>query len=524
VITSSEIKTRSFFGIKFNAENIVLFSCILFTLIIGLLPISYGFWRDELYYIALSKHLAWGYVDVPPLMPFCIAIMRFLFGESAFAMHFIPAIFSAIILVLTREIVKKLGGSLFAQILALLCMMMAPVFFYHSSNLTYDCFDHLFWAFCLYFLVQLLTTENKKYWLYIGAFAGLGLMAKFGMLWLIFGVVVAMPFTKERKYFCCWQFWIGGLIALVILSPHLVWITQHQFLTFEYLRNYAQNTAQLTFSNFLLEQIKAENLLSFPVWMLGLYYFLFNAEGKKFRLFGLAYIFIFILCLVQQSKYYMILPIFPVLFAGGAVFIEKIAHRFRSIYFISAGYLFFIVIVGLLVLPACRPIFQVDFLIKYLNYMHMFRSGEKMATEKYNLGLLPQGVADSFGWQEMTAQIAKIYYALPEKERSKTVIVTGNYGEASGIYFYGEKYKLPMPISQHLQYYVWGYQNLDTNGTVIVIGSDLADQQRHCKTVKQVGQTYNKYAVPYENKPIFLCRGLKKPIQQIWEEGKNMHM
>jgi len=516
---------KSFLGIKLKAENVVLFSCILFTLIVGLLPVSYGFWRDELYYIALSKHLAWGYVDVPPLMPFCIAIMRKLFGGSVFAMHLMPAIFSAIILVLTREIVKKLGGKLFAQTLALLCTMMAGFYFYHSSSLTYDCFDHLFWAFCLYFLVQLLTTENKKYWLYLGVFVGLGLMSKFGMLWLMFGVVVAMLFTKERKYFCSWQFWVGGIIALIILSPHLIWIAQHQFLTFEYLRNYAQNTAQLTCVNFLIEQIKVENPLSLPIWILGLYYFLFNAEGKKYRLFGLAYIFIFVLCLVQQAKFYMILPIFPVLFSGGAVFIEKIAQKFRSIYFASAVYFFLLIIVGLIILPACRPIFPVDFAIKYLNYMHLYRSGDKNATEKYSLGLLPQMFADSFGWQETTDQLAKIYYALPAKERAKTRIVTRNYGEASGIYFYGEKYNLPMPICQHLQYYVWGYQKLDTYGTVIVVGTDnLADQQKKCKTVVQVGQTYNKYAVPYENKPIFLCRGLKRPIDQLWKEGKNMSM
>jgi hypothetical protein len=154
--------------------------------------------------------------------------------------------------------------------------------------------------------------------------------------------------------------------------------------------------------------------------------------------------------------------------------------------------------------------------------MGLFKSGSKMNTEKYSLGVLPQKYADSFGWQEMTAQVAKIYYDLPEKERKNTVIVTRNYGEASGIYFYSTKYKLPMPISQHLQYYLWGYRNMTDNGTAILVG--WSNPEPACKKVIQVGQTYNKYAVPFENQPIFLCWGFKEPVAQIWQKGKAMHM
>lgn len=519
-----EIKAKSFLGMKINAENIVLCIFVFLAIFISLFPVNYGFFRDEIYYIALSKHLAWGYVDVPPLMPFCIAIVRFLFGESVFVMHMIAAIFGAIILVLTREIVKKLGGNLYAQTLALLSLLMSSAFVARLSYITYDCFDCLFWVLCLYCLVLLISSENKKYWLYLGVFAGLGLMSKFGILWLMFGIFLAMFFTRERRYFYTWQFWVGGFIALLIVSPYLFWIIQHQFLTFEYLRNYSQSTATLTFFDFFLDQIKAENPFALLIWVLGLYYFLFDSIGKKFRLFGLAYIFIALLCIVQQAKFYMITPIYPVLFAGGAVFFEKIAKKITVLYKIGFFYAVLIVILGVVIMPAVRPIFPVDLTIRYLNYTNLFHSGEKMVTEKYNLGLLPQHFADCFGWEEMTAQIAKIYYNLSEKERAKTVIVAGNYGEASGIYFYSEKYKLPMPISQHLQYYVWGYQNMDENGTAIIVGANKITDLDNCKVVEKVGQTYNKYAVPYENKPIYLCRGLKKPIEQVWLEGKNMHM
>lgn len=519
-------KNQSFFGIAISKENAILFSFISLSLVISLLPIYYGYFRDELYYIALSKNLAWGYVDVPPLMPFCIAIVRFFFGESLFAMHIIPAVCGVITLVVAREIVKKLGGGLIAQVLVLLCLTLSPVYVAIHAHILYDCFDHLFWALCLYVLVLLLTSGDKKYWIYFGVFAGIGLMGKLGMLWLGAGVVLAMLLTAERKYFATWQFWLGGAIALLIVAPYLVWIAQHQFLAIEYFINYAQSTAPLTILNFLKLQILAVNPLSLPVWALGLYYFLCNQDGRKFRLFGFAYISIFVICLLQQAKFYTILPFFPVLFAGGAILIEKNAQKFRSLYFACIVYAVLIAVAGLLIMPQFRPILPVDLLVKYLNFTHLHKSGDKMNTEKLKLGLLPQGFADCFGWEEMTAEVARVYYALPEKQRANTVIVASNYGEASAIYFYGAKYHLPMPISQHLQYYVWGYQNATESSTYILVGSHDPKvlEKSVCKKVERVGEIYNKYAMPYENQPVYLCTGLRKPIKEEWEKGKGMHM
>ena len=520
------IKNKKLFGIEPNIENAVLLSFIILSLVISLFPFQYGYFRDELYYISLSKHLAFGYVDVPPLMPFCMVIMRFFFGESLFAIHILPAIFGAATLVITREIVKKLGGKLFAQTLTLLCLTLAPITISHFSRILYDCFDHLFWALCLYSLVSLITSKNKKYWIYFGIFAGLGLMSKFGMLWLGFGVFLAMIFTPERKYFAAWQFWLGGIIALLILSPYLVWIVEHQFLTIEYLVKYAQSTAPLTIWNFIYLQILSLNPLSSPVWALGIYYFIFHQEGRKFRLFGFTYIIIFIVCLIQQAKFYMIIPLFPVLFAGGAILIEKITQKFRALYFIWIGYALLIAIIDILMVPRVRPVLPVDTLIKYLNFTHLYQSGRKADTEKFTLGILPQDFADCFGWEEMTAEVAKIYYSLPKDQRANTFIVTQNYGEASAIDFYAAKYHLPMPISQHLQYYVWGYRNVNENSTIIAIGYHINSLKLKSgfKEVKQVGEIYNKYAIPGEKDPIYLCRGFKKPLKDGWEQGKNMGM
>lgn len=179
---------KTLFGISLNIGNAVLFAFIILSLVISLFPYYYGYFIDELYFIDLSKHLAWGYVAIPPLPSWCLAVSRFLFGESLFAIHILSAILGVIILVLTREMAKKMGANLFGQVLALTCIMFAPISMAIHSRFTYDNLDYLFWALCLYSLVSLLTTDKKKYWLYFGFFAGLGLMSKFTIVFLGFGV------------------------------------------------------------------------------------------------------------------------------------------------------------------------------------------------------------------------------------------------------------------------------------------------------------------------------------------------
>lgn len=432
-------KNKSFLGIAVNTENAVLLLFIVLSLTISLLPIHYGYFIDELYSIDLSKHLAWGYVAIPPLMPWGLALTRFLFGESLFAIHILPAIFGAIILILTREMAKKMGANLFAQILALTCVFLAPLSISIHSRITYDNFDYLCWALCLYFLVSLLTSENKKYWLYFGVCAGLGLLSKFSIIFLGFGVVGAMIFTKERKYFFAWQFWLSGIIALLIFSPYLFGISAEVWhATLEYLSSYHLGTASLTVASFIKESMMAMNPLAFPVCVLGLYYFLFHKEGKKFCLFGLAYFIMSAICIIQQSKYYVIIPYYPVLIVGGAIFIESISRKFKRFRVVAIIYTVLIILSGLLLIPAARPILPPDALIKYLDYMHLFRQNSKMSTEHRPQGLLPQGFADRFGWEEMVAKIAQIYYALPEKERANTVILGSNYGEAGAVNLYGK--------------------------------------------------------------------------------------
>lgn len=494
------------------SEKAIVLYFVLLKLVICLFPFEYGFFRDELYYIAMSDNLDFGYVDVPPLVPFLLAIVRALFGTSFISLHLLPAVCGALVVVLTSSMVKKMGGNFNAQVLALTCVTIAPIYLFWESVYTYDVFDKLCWTLMLYVMVSLLKTEDKKYWIFFGLVAGLGLMTKITILYLGFGILLALLLTKERKYLLSRQLWIGAVIAFLIFSPYILWQIKEGLPALEYYKTYASGKPwPATPLEFIKNQIVTMNLLAFPVWLAGLYYFIFNKKGNKFKVLGYAYIVVLIICIILKVKFYLIAPFYTVLFAGGAVFIAGFAEK-HKVGCLKRKPAIMIFLAGLLHIPFIRPVLPVDVFIKYTGrdaYM-----GVK--AERHKLGSLPQHFADRFGWEEMAASVAEAYNTLSEEEKAKACVLTENYGEAGAIWVFGEKYNLPKPISGHLQYFIWGPR--DYSGEVVIsLGISSKSLKNHFDDVEKVGKTECALAIPHENNlPVYVCRKPKKPLREIW--------
>ncbi|MHC4791317.1 MAG: glycosyltransferase family 39 protein, partial [Planctomycetota bacterium] len=465
------------------SEKAIVVYFVLLKLAICLFPFEYGLFRDELYYIALSDNLDFGYVDVPPLAPFLLAMVRLIMGTSFFSLHLLPAVCGALVVLLVYSMVKKMGGNFGALLLSLTCVTLAPIYICWESLFTYDAFDKLCWTLALYAMVLLLKTGEKKYWIFFGIAAGIGLLVKITMLYLGFGILTALLLTKERRYFSSRQLWMGGAIALLIFSPYILWQIKEGFPALEYYKNYALGkTWPVTPLEFIKNQIVVMNILSFPVWLAGLYYFIFNKEGKKFKVLGYAYIIILIIGIILKVKFYLIAPFYTVLFAGGAVFIEGFAER-RKIGWLKRKAAIVILLGGLAHVPFVRPILPIDVFIKYTgDDAYMGVKGERVKLQE-----LHQHFADRFGWEEMAARVGDVYNSLSEEEKVKACVLTGNYGEAGAVWFFGEKYNLPKPISGHLQYFIWGPRG-NSGEVVISLGIDTKKLKNHFDNVEQIGE------------------------------------
>src|SRR2546430_10276476 len=193
-------------------------------LIVHLLTIRrYGYFRDELYYIACARHLDFGYVDLAPLSAFLLRSELMLFGSSLFALRIFPALASALTIVLTGILTRELGGRAWA--IALACTsMLGSLFFLAVGNFySPDVYEPLFWTGAVYLLCRIINGVSSRTWLWFGVVVGFGIQNKHSMVFFGVAIVLAILLTPQRRLFAQKWIWLGGLIILVIALPHVDW-------------------------------------------------------------------------------------------------------------------------------------------------------------------------------------------------------------------------------------------------------------------------------------------------------------
>lgn len=477
----------------------------------------YGYFRDELYYIACSKNLDWGYVDHPPFAPFLLSISRTLFGESLIAIRLFPAAAVSIVVFISGLCAREMGGNRFSQIMTAVLVSLSPVLAAMGGFYSMNPLDHLFWTSLIYLYIRIIKTGNNKLWILFGALAGLGLQNKISVLFLLFGLAVGIVLTGKffanikNKYI-----WYGKAVAGLIFLPHIIWQIAYDFPTLEFMHNAgAYKNAPLSPIEFILGHIMDSGPFYFPVMLAGLWFFLFTKQGKPFKVFGWTYLSLLVLFILTKSKTYYFAPVYPIIFAGGSVLIGRAIGEKK--YVLKYALTIFIILAGLISLPMAVPVLPVEAFIKYAEVL-----GEKpQAAERKEMGKLPQLFADMFGWEDLAHKTANVYNSLSSEEKDKCGIYTQNYGEAGAIDFFGMKYNLPPAISGHNNYWLWGPRG-NKGEIMIIIGGEREDHLKVYESVTEMERTNNIYAMPYENNmPLYLCRGLNVPISDVWPRTRH---
>jgi hypothetical protein len=516
--------TRNIFSRHYLLSDIaILCYFALFKIIIHFLTNgNYGYFRDEFYYIACSDHLAWGYVDQPPLSIFLLAINRILLGDSIFALRLLPSLAGALTVIITGLMVKQLGGGRFAQALAALAAIITGVYLSLNSFYSMNSFDMLFWALSFYILILIIKKDKPKLWLLFGLVAGLGLMNKYSMLFFGFGLVVGLVLTQYRKYFLNKWFWLAGLIAFIIVLPHIIWEIQYDFPSIEFMRNASQyKNYPISPLEFLSGQVLLLSFTNAPLCLVGLYYYFFHKDGKSYRLFGWIFVIILLVMIALKAKAYYIAPVYYMLFASGALATEKFIHNLNWRW-LKPSFISLMIISAIIVSPIAIPVLPVETFIKYAEFIGIVPP--KM--ERSEMGALPQHFADRFGWENMVNTIAQVYHTLTPEEQSQCILFARNYGQAGAIDFFGEKYDLPKAACNHNNYWLWGPG--ERGGEIaIFIGyrGEIKDNVKYLKQyfleVEHVTTFKCTYCMPYENNlPIFICRKPKEPLKKVWVNFK----
>jgi 4-amino-4-deoxy-L-arabinose transferase-like glycosyltransferase len=466
---------------------------------------GYGYFRDELYATACSKHLAWGYVDQPPFSEFLLAIIGKLLGYSQFAIRLLPALCGAAITLLIGRVAMELGGNRFAQVLAATSYMVGGVYLAIGNYYSMNCFDHLFWIVAILLLVRILKGADTRLWVLFGLVAGLGLENKYSMGFLGLGLIAGLALTPARKHFLDKWLWVGGALAALLFLPHVLWEVHHQFPTVEFMRNVTliKNLPMSPWA-FIGQCVLLVHPLTLPVWVAGLFYLFFSPPKKELRALGWIFVAALAILLSTHSKPYYFAPAFLIVLPAGAVAIEGFLAR-HDWNWPKPAYLALLLLGGALLAPMVLPVLPPDSLARY-----QARIGIRASTgERSEARLkLPQILADRLGWPEMTGQVAEIYQHLSPQEKAECVIGASNYGEAGAIDLLAKQYGLPNAVSTHNNYWFWGPGTKPGN-VLLVVGGSKHDYEELYEDV-QVAATC-----------IYLCRKPKTTLQAYWRTHHN---
>ena len=335
-----------------------------------------------------------------------------------------------------------------------------------------------------------------------------------------FAVVVGLVLTKERKAFASPWIYLAGVVAFLIFLPNLLWNVQHHWPFLELMRNIRASGRDTVFTplGYIGAQISLMTPVTFPVWLLGATYFFFWKTGKPFRVLGWTFVTVLAVLIVSHGKDYYAAPVFPIVFAGGAIAWEQIAQR-RRMSWVKPVLVVFVLVGTLALLPLFSPVLSPEAFLRYQKSLPFLPqpSEKSMALEP-----MPHTYSWCFGWPEMVQAVAKAYAMVPADERADTAIFANDFAAAGAIDIIGPKYGLPKAISGHQSYWLWGPRNY-SGQTVIVVGSTPENEAQHFNEVTVVAELHNPYAPPWENRPVLLCRGPKNfhSVSEIWPKLKH---
>jgi hypothetical protein len=466
----------------------------------------YGFHRDELQFLSDARHLAWGYVAYPPFTPFVERVSLNVFGLNTVGLRLFSVIAQSLAIVFTGLMARELGGGRFAQITAAVCVALSPLPMFEGTEFQYTTFDFLWWVLIAWCVIRLLKSENPRWWLAIGAFAGLGLMTKYAILFYIAGILAAFLLTRARRFLVSRYFVAALVLTTLICLPNLLWQAHHHFISYDFLKFiHKRDVGEGRAKGFLLQQFwLCANLFAAPLWIAGLAAYLLNARYRTLAWMFLIPVGMFAL---NQGRGYYTAAAYPMVLAMGAVAGERwlvpmkawLRRTFAIVYF--AG----VAVVGGYMAAVILPIAPSGPLMRFA----LSHNGD---------------LREEIGWDELLQTVAKIRDSLPPEQQAHLGITTGNYGEYGAIEILGRAYGLPEPIGTTNSEWLRGYP-ADRPTTIIALGirPEEADQIfTNCRIAGHNGNSLGfRNEESSEHPWIFLCGPPRKPWAEVWNEHRD---
>jgi 4-amino-4-deoxy-L-arabinose transferase-like glycosyltransferase len=447
----------------------------------------YGWHRDELYFREAGRHLAWGYVDQPPFTPLVARLADLVAPGNLVVLRLAPALATVATIVLAALVVGELGGDRRAQLVGAGTAASAGIVLGAGHLLSTATFDLTAWMAVLWLVARLLRTADPRWWVAIGAVAGVAMLNKNLVVLLLATVLVALAIERRRDLLVTRWLPVGGALALAIAAPHLVWQATHGWPQFTMAQALSDRIGGEDRTMLLPQQVLFLGPLLVPLWWWGVRRLGWDPAGRRFRPLLWAWPLALAAVFVTGGRPYYPTALTLVLALAGA---PAAARRGRWIVAVLA------------VNAAASAVFTLPVL--------------PVSTVRLT-GSVNDTIAETIGWPELTAEVATVVHGLPAAERRHVVILGFTYGEAGAVDRFGPALGLPPAYSGHNSYYDFR-RPTDDGATVVAIRyrvRDLTPEFAHCARVASVD---NHHGVDNEAQgvPILVCRGLRTSWADTW--------
>ena len=372
----------------------------------------------------------------------------------------------------------------------------------------YVSFDYLGWVLTAYFTLRLLKSDDPRWWVAIGSSIGFGMLSKYSMPFLVAGLFVGVLAADVRRHLKSKWLWYGVALSLLIFLPNLIWQAQHNFISIDFLQQiHARDVRQGRADGFLPGQLKL-TLLAAPLWIAGLYFYLFSPQGKRYRTLAWLYLVPLLIFLVAKGRDYYLAAAYPMLYASGSVLLERQLQSLRPPWAaILRGLMWTALVVDIAIMAALTlPLAPVN--SAWFNIANEVNSDFR----------------EEIGWPELVATAAHIRDSLPAEDRAHLGILATNYGEAGAVNLYGPQYGLPRAISGVNSFWEKGYGDPPPE-VVIVLGMSRESVQKKFAACQLSAQSWNRFRVQNEetlqHPDIFVCRGLLQSWPEFWKNFRH---
>jgi 4-amino-4-deoxy-L-arabinose transferase-like glycosyltransferase len=461
----------------------------------------YGYDRDELYFLASGHHLALGGVDQPELTPLLARLDALVTGNTLLGLRALPALMFAAMVLLTASMARTLGADRRGQFIAALATACCADYLGTMHELTTTAPDFACWTVTLLLVTKLLRGGDPRWWLAIGAAAGIGMSAKWNIGFLLGGLLLGFTLTRQAWPLLRSRYLVyGAVLCAVLAAPDFVWQATHGWPNFAVFHA-LQEDAWVNRVEYWPDQVLYTSIVLVPLWIGGMAW---SLRSTRFRPVGIAAVAVIVVQFVLGGKPYYPDAVYTFLFAAGAAALSATSLDARPLRRRATVYCLAAAVASVTALPLLPAAALASFPVQKVNY---------------DLG-------EEIGWPSEVKVLATVWHSLPAAERQHAALIAANYGEAGAVDRYGTSFSLPQVYSGDNNYYFWGPPSA-TDTAAVVIGTNPALLSsllhREFKHVTQAAVYHNGLNVSdqEEGATIYVATGLRGSWKTAWPAFKN---